>query len=244
MAGGTLINSTSGSIFGYFVGVAASGFAHVFNYGGIGGAYIGTGVGTGIALEGTLVNGSATDTTAGIYGYRTAVYLKADQSMLINQGSIRSDHYGVIMTDRETIVNGSQLSHVASISGGYFGVILQGNGTLTNSAAVSGFDAAVSLAAAGTVVNNAGGVLQSDYNGVKAAGGGDVIVNAGIIEAQATRRPAYGISLAAGGTVTNAKSGLIEGSVGIRVSAGDATITNAGTIFGFNYAISFAGGRP
>jgi hypothetical protein len=45
-----------------------------------------------------------------------------------------------------------------------------------------------------------------------------------------------------GGTITNQAGGDINGPTGILVSGGNATVVDAGTIFGTSYAVQFTGG--
>jgi hypothetical protein len=116
------------------------------------------------------------------------------------------------------------------------GVDLTDAGTLANAGVI---EAAVTMAA-GSSLGNAGLISQLGENGlegtaVKAASGGVVITNTGSIAGLS------GIVLRQGGTVIN--SGTVTGfGVGVDISGGNGTVTNAGILYSeVGYSLAFAG---
>ncbi len=107
---------------------------------------------------------------------------------------------------------------------------IKGNTTL-------GTSAGIDLQSGGYVVNDLGGRISGQANGIEIYGGNGVVLNRqGTIRAQL----GYGVYLAAGGAVTNGQSGsaaaLISGpSDGVFITGTTGTVSNYGTITGAGF---------
>jgi hypothetical protein len=128
----------------------------------------------------------------------------------------------------------------------------QSGGSISGHDGIVGYNAAVTMANAGTiaayvgallfeggsVTNQSGGAISGGLDGIEGQGAAVTVVNAGTIAGS----NGEGILLFAGGSVTNRSGGAISGGGGIEGQGGAVTVENAGTIAGSNYAVKFAAG--
>jgi hypothetical protein len=81
------------------------------------------------------------------------------------------------------------------------------------------------------------GIIDGSVDGIEGVGRTNVANSADIFGGF------NGIHLFAGGAITNAAGAIISGNdIGVLISGGNATITDAGTISGGTYAVQFGGG--
>ena len=153
-ASGTIVNNTANEKFDPTVfGVNASGIT-VVNLGAIedpaGNASI------YLSGGGTVVNGSATDTSALISG-RQGIYAYYSPATITNFGSIISSvGNGIALTQSGIVTNGAAGSTAAVIYGGEYGVFMAlGTGMVTNFATISSNDYGIRMdSGGGTVVDS------------------------------------------------------------------------------------------
>jgi len=207
----------------------------------------------GVAFQngGTLVNGSATDTTALITASTGpfAAYSNIGVFHLTNYGTIQSSLFGVNLNAAGTVTNFGRVQ-------GALGIYMVG-GTLTNSGTIVGNAATGTITgpssrhykAAGVYMvggaaglTNITGAAISGWYGVYMDGGGS-IQNLGTIIGTGTAAGAAGILLSGPGTVSNA--GTIAGTgaagQGVHLGAG-GSVSNSGSIGGGASGILVTGG--
>jgi hypothetical protein len=251
-AADTIAAIAGGTGAGIFVG---GGTADVSNFGTITGG-IGFGNGT-VSAKGTVVNGSTADTSALIIGnngtFGTGVSVGSGTTGINNFGTIKGVGAGIgfgnnTVASSGTVVNGSAADTVALITGGTGTV---GTGIFINSSTVSvsnfgtvngagtgiNFGTNGTVASAGTVVNGStadtSALIVGNLNGIFASNSITVSNFAAIKAAAFT-----GIFLGQGGSVTNGSAADTKAvissagttGVGVLVNAGQATVTNFGTI--------------
>jgi hypothetical protein len=261
--GGSVTNGSAADTKASIVGGTGSGIfvstgtAGISNFGTIAGANgIGFGNGT-VASVGTVVNGSAADTSALIIGnngtFGTGVSGGGGTTGISNFATIKGANTGIVIGNgtagaKGTVVNGSTADTAALITGGTGAI---GSGIFINSASVSisnfgtvngggggiNFGTNGSVASAGTVVNGStadtSALIIGSFNGIS-AGNSITVSNFATIKATTST----GIFLGQGGSVTNGSAAdtkaAIVGSTGagIFVSGGTAAISNFGTITG------------
>ena len=158
----------------------------------------------------------------------SGVYLAntGGDGVLNNDGLVSAVYRGVVFRGIGALDNAGTID-----STGRYGVECLGYGTVTNAGSITGVNGLVLLAGGG--VTNTGAITGLNAMAVDGAG---TISNAGTIDAT------YGTGIVLGlGTISNAATGLITaaGYPAIYVTAGAATIVNAGTISGYT-AITFA----
>jgi fibronectin-binding autotransporter adhesin len=111
------------------------------------------------------------------------------------------------------------------------GYTLSNAGTLTNAGILG---SSVTLGAGAVLTNASGGTITSSGTAAVygSAGAAVTVVNAGLID------PAtFGVYLPGGGSVTNVSGATIRGTVsGVKIGDGPATVINAGTISGVDFA--------
>ena len=190
----------------------------------------------------------------GVYGINDP-FTVANTGLIWGQGS-----YGVQLRDGRLVVNGSSAATHSTIRGGNIGVDIEaahratqynGPATVTNFGTIAGggYSGVLFSDAGGTVINGAAGVpgaqIYGGENGVTFRNGSSAypsaVTNFGTIRGVFT-----GIGLQSGGTVVNRSAAGLSayiggGNVGVGVAfAGQATITNRGTIAGpGQFGISF-----
>ncbi|HEX4365383.1 MAG TPA: Hint domain-containing protein [Rhodopila sp.] len=127
---------------------------------------------------GTVVNGSATDTSALISGEQ-GIYAYLDPTTVTNFGSIigfGSGGIGIALIAGGVVTNGAAGSTSAVVSGAGYGIFMpQGTGTVVNFGTISSARYGIDMAG-GTVVDAgliAGGSEAIDFGG---GGGGDLLV--------------------------------------------------------------------
>jgi hypothetical protein len=189
--------------------------AMVINYGTIAGA---SKFGVYFYSGGTVTNGTATDTTALISGYK-AVAAKYSVATVVNSGTISGAGYGVYLGSGGTVTNGTSVDTTALIRG-YIGV-------------ASGYAGSGDTAK----ITNFGTVQASGEFGISITQNGSAI-NYGTITSDS--KFGRGVMLWSGGsvTVTNGSASdttaLISGyHYGVYARGGPyaaATVTNFGTI--------------
>jgi hypothetical protein len=217
---------------------------HGVVYGGNQGVYLKGG--------GSLINGSAKNTSAlitGGYGGVTALAPAA----IANFGSIDGgfiDGVGVSLGAGGSITNGAGNDTTASIFG-YFGVDALAVATVTNFGTIAAMayyqgSAGVFLAAGGSVANGSASdttalIRAAGYQTGIVADAAATVENFGTIEAGLYDVAAVALS---GGLLTNGathnSTALIYGAYGVRASGAPTTIVNFGTIEGGGYGISVA----
>ena len=243
--GGSLYNAGSiaggaggGGVNGFSAGGAGALLAKsgvVNNVGAISGGVGGDGL---IMFGGTVTNGIAGMSSAGISG-SNGIYSSTAGVAVTNFATIKGTTLnGVALISGGTIINGSASSTSAVIYGVYAGVyVRKGFATVTNFGVISGAAAeGVVLGSGGNVANGTTTTTQSLisglFDGIYAYGTRDATVtNFGTVQGQYSD----GLLLAAGGTVTNGGSSntkaLIEGYfAGVYVAARLASVANFGTI--------------
>ena len=237
---GALTVQNAGKIIGAVTGIDAAGSADVTNTGtiGSGGYNAMTGVYTaggsfGIRLA---MGGIVRNDVAGslIQSGGTGISSQGDVA-LTNGGRIVSTATGAV--DAVTVLATATVTNSGMITAaGGSGVAFTGAGsTVTNagtitggSDAIYGYGVQAASNGGGTIVNQAGGVVQGGTGGILALGGTIVTVsNSGSV--QGTGATSYGINNSGALTVTNAVAGQIVGRTDGIVSAG-GTITNSGLI--------------
>ncbi len=253
--GGYAMNAVTGTIVSAKRGIFADGFATIVNAGMISTS----GASSEIVLEagGTIIN-AATGTLAGPTG--TGIYLDGsglEQGMLFNAGSIIG---GGGTNDGVHLLVTSFVSNAASglISGTAFG--LHGTGapdTVTNAGTIIATNTLAGsrpiglgfgTAATGSyLLNEAGGVIVGAY-AITSLGASTTILNESTLLGGIA-----GIYLSNGGQIINqgdgtiAASGIVPGNpmaiaYGIKVSGGEGTISNLGTIVGRNDGVLMSSG--
>ncbi len=239
--GSATVTKAQISAVAYGVYATAAAPASVTNFGTIKGG-TGGGLDAGVWLNdgGPVTNGSATDTTALISGFR-GVYIDGPTSTVTNYGAIEGTG-GVAVafaydTDRLIIEAGSRLIGVAQGGGGTL-ELAQGTGTITGlGTAFTGFgqyqiDAGgtwtltgANTVAAGTTLTNAGLLTLAGS-----------LVNDGAIKGTASGSTSAGVHIG-GGALTNGSaaitSALITGAQnGVYADGSGLSVTNFGAITG------------
>ena len=242
----TILNEATGTITGATSGVYAEFGAVVVNNAGTirgNGAYDGFDAppdgGIGIAQGGSSVVNSGTISGAGT-GITTAYFYNAEL------GQLEGRAIGTTVENSGDIIGDTN-----------DGVRLIGGGTITNSGLIAGrlgdFADGISMYAfdgqdtsgqtsIGTIVNQVGGVIEGNRNGIILTGGG-VIENAGTIRGPlhpsgfsdgATGVLIQDVTGGTGKTGTITNTGLITGGSGVEIGGGldSAVVTNSGSIEG------------
>jgi hypothetical protein len=259
LGGGGVSNAGTGTIFGYFEGVAIGGGGSVVNAGTIVAGSYSDGFGVVLTAGGSVTN--AQDGV--IVGDYVGIRAFGAPASVLNQGYIAGKNgIGVILTVGGSVTN----AHGGAIYGTQDGILTAGQpATVLNQGYIGGENGfGVGLAAGGmlsnistgtvsgniygyrdglvgygtnplTVINDAGAVIAGGHFGVY-AGTGNVatVTNAGAIYGY---RVAGAVLLDAG-SIDNQPLGLIGGlDDGIFASGTAAvTITNAGGVFGYDFA--------
>jgi hypothetical protein len=259
-AKGTVVNGSTADASALIAGfVINSSTVSISNFGtvsssGNGIAFIADGT---VASAGTVVNGSTADTSALIIGnngsFGTGVFVGSGTTGISNFGTIKGVSDGIgfgfnsgTLASSGTVVNGSAADTVALITGGTGTV---GNGIFINSSTVSvsnfgtvngagtgiGFFINGTAASAGTVVNGStadtSALIVGSFNGIFAS-------NSITVSNFAAIKAATGVFLGQGGSVTNGSAADTKAvisaagttGVGVLVNAGQATVTNFGTV--------------
>jgi hypothetical protein len=230
-AGGTITNTTQGSIASNRVAIFISGgLSSVTNDGRITGQLDGVilaGQTTGVVLPGgSLTNQLAGEIVGGLYG----VVAGGASAKVTNEGTIDGYKGGL------NLYNGGSFNNqgTSAVITGANGVLINGpvgdytinSGTVTNSGTIIGTETSgVSLLNGGSVANLAGGTIMGPIAAVGIGGAGSLTNDGRIIGDQ------LGVGL--GGDVLNQAEGLISGGAyGVTDSASGsaATIVNLGTI--------------
>jgi outer membrane autotransporter protein len=222
--------------------VAASG---VVNLGSI------TGSGTNAV---TLAGGGSVDNRAGatISAGNSAVILgtsSAGAGTFTNAGTITQTgtagdlvqlRFGGTATNLAGgTITANNSSNALSVGNGAVRTVVN-SGTIVNTG--TGFASGVLVqGGAGTVTNNAGGIIRGTYNGVYASATAPLtFTNNGLIEATGANTASRAVEATGGGTLVN--TGTIKGTSGEGLfTARAATVTNSGTIQGATRAINFSG---
>jgi hypothetical protein len=253
-AGGSVTNGsasdTVASISGYLSGIDATGAsATIGNFGAISctGRY---GDGVELSPGGRVTNGSATDSTASIFGYFGVSATGAAGSAgvtVTNFGRISgTDRTAVGFTsasDRLIVEAGSVLSGYAAGGGGAL-ELAGGSETITGLGAYGAMTGGASgnLTGFGTYLVDAGAVLT--LTGANSLTTGQTLTVAGSLintgSLQVTSRYDNGVNLSPGGRVTNGSAtdstASITGYIGVSatgsVGSAGVTVTNFGTIDG------------
>lgn len=238
-------------------GVSAGFFATIRNDGVIDAAATSNGV--SLSAGGIVTNGSATDTTALIEGYR-GVYARGAPATVANFGTIvgLNSKYGagVLLGAGGSVTNGSSRNTTARITAPGYGVMSwNAPATVANFGTIDGTPgvgrltpAGISLQAGGSIINGSAtdtvALVLGKY-GVVARGSLDV-ANFGTIRGSAPGGPmGGGIYFYHGGSLTNGSAAdttaLVEGGVG--VSGFDPlAVSNFGTIAGTGVGADFHDG--
>jgi autotransporter-associated beta strand protein len=267
---GTVNNLAGGSIFGDRFGIILSTGGEVNNDGSIsgnvGGVTIQDGVNDGgktgtIANSGTISGGTSSAVTFGVHlvsnslensgtirGGTSGVITEAGALSLVNTGSIRGDGTGT----NANIPDSSSATDTSRADGGV--VIAAANSTVTNSGDITGRVHGIAVVpqinlqtgvyqglASNTTITNFGLIRGETDDGIRLAGGGNV-VNSGIIEGlSGTSTDGISAFFFTGqdssaqpivGTITNLAGGQISGArIGVLMSK-SGVVDNAGSIGG------------
>jgi collagen type I/II/III/V/XI/XXIV/XXVII alpha len=243
-AGGSVTNTSPGTIFGGIGGIDIAGGTGTVNNTGL--IETTTLQGNGVSMEngGTVINAGAT----GIYGAFTGVAVYNGQGVITNSAMINAiglNGYGVYLGAGGTVTNtvgGSILGSYQGVSAGPFAA------TLSNAGYVYGTDAGVDFEGGGLITNLAGGVISAVTTAVEINGG--TVINGGTIAAGSTA-VSFGAGLAndlvvqGGGVFSGAVTGGGSGSVlelGAETNGTTGTLTGiGGQITGFD-TITFDAG--
>ncbi|MGI8839594.1 MAG: beta strand repeat-containing protein [Caulobacteraceae bacterium] len=236
----TLDITTAGGVGG--TGIALNHLASLDNYGRIHAASGHNGVSASAGA--TIVNGSASDTTASIYGY-SGVFVQNASATVANFGSITGSARfgdGVFIVAGGAVTNGSATDTTASIYADNSGISAGALATVANFGSINGYySTGVYLKAGGAVTNGstkdtAAVIFSYMGQGVNAVTGAATIVNFGLIHGGF----GDGVILGAGGVVTNGGAKVtgatIGGETGVVAHNLAATVNNFGTINGYALA--------
>jgi hypothetical protein len=258
--GGNVINTSSGTIYGYTGGIVAYNQGVTVNNAGTilapGETFVEVGYKPGIGVYsqvgGTLTNsGLIEGRYAGVYAggtmgvVNTGTIIAAgnfySHGVSLETGSVTN--YGVITGSNTGVY--VDYGNVTNSAGGYIGgyvngVVMGGSGAayVRNDGTINGHGAygtGVFLKAGGTVINT--GVLLGSEYGVYAKNSLATVLNTGTIAEFNNDASTYAaVYLYAGGSVVNMAGGTLEGaSSGVIVTNGFGTIINAGLIDGIGY---------
>ncbi len=235
LGSGNVTNAAGGTVSGAFVGVGISTGGTVVN----GGSILTTGASTvtnfAVILQGggavtNAASGVIQSTKYGVFGFG------AEAISILNQGTITSPGRAAVKLFGTANVTNTA---AATISSSFVGVWEAAGGHLFNAGRVSGLYAVVFQVGAGTMENDATGVLSGARHGIYMSGAPGSVVNSGTI-LSAGQSGGAGIQLAAGGVATNAAGGYISAKwIGIQIGAGanngtsaspGGTVVNSGTI--------------
>ena len=159
-----------------------------------------------------------------------------------NSGTVASSQrYGVSLHGAgSSIVNSGSISGNAGES--FYGVDMEAGGTVTNTSAgyITGGEDAVFGAGAALNVNNSGQIVSTFDDGVGLFNGGSVINNAGAV-IQAPTGGGFGPAgvYIPSGSANVVNHGSITGQYGVYLGVA-GTVENAGTISGSSSAVTFA----
>jgi hypothetical protein len=254
-AGNTTITN-DGTVAGIFDGIMLAGDGSVGNYGTITAANE-----TGILILGTgaVTNGSASDTTAAIYGGSVGVYVHAGVATVVNYGTITTPFGNGVYVFGGTVTNGSTLDTTALISAPNIGIWTGYNthtATVANFGTVSGgYLFGVDLENSGQVTNGASNdtdaLITSGDDGVYMYGTTSALMNFATIATTGAFAIA-GVSLANSGSLQNGSTADHAATIygykyGIAVTYGAAatqvaTIVNYGAITGGRYGVTLSDG--
>jgi FG-GAP-like repeat len=197
------------------------------------------------------IGGGVTNTVSGVItGYADAVVIASSAGVVDNLGTIEST--GPIADGVALYAGGTVTNYGAILAVGVSfptGVYLATGGLVENFGTVaSPSDVGISLPNGGTIVNEAGALLQGiravevdgtsggtvtnagtiagTANGVLLKAAGGVVFNAGVVDAK------YAVFLYAGGVATNTATGYISGYKAILGTNSAATVANYGTMVG------------
>ena len=198
--------------------------------------------------NGSLVNGSATDTVASIVGYSagvqvgyiSAVFTSFATATVTNFGTISATKGWGVILGAGTLVNGSPTSSQASVYGATGGV--ESLSTLAiaveNFGTIKGSGTGIALST-GSITNGASGAAGALIIGARNAIEATryvAISNYGSILSPSTSYSA--IYLRGNGAVTNAPHALIQGAYRAIDALGTVSLVNRGTILGTNVTYS------
>ena len=159
-----------------------------------------------------------------------------------NSGTVASSQrYGVSLHGAgSSIVNSGSISGNAGES--FYGVDMEAGGTVTNTSAgyITGGEDAIFGAGAALNVNNSGQIVSTFDDGVGLFNGGSVINNAGAV-IQAPTGGGFGPAgvYIPSGSANVVNHGSITGQYGVYLGVA-GTVENAGTISGSSSAVTFA----
>jgi len=242
---GTLVITPTGKIGG--TGLTLNHAATVDNYGIVRSTSGANGVSAFAAA--TIVNGSATDTTASIYGY-SGVFAQTTVATVTNFGSITGAARfgdGVFIVAGGLVTNGAANDTGASIFADNSGVSADALATVVNFGQINGYySTGVYLKSGGSLTN---GSLQDKTADIFShmGQGVDVVAGAATIANFATIQGEFGdgVVLGGGGVLTNGSAqdtaARITGESGILANQLPATVKNFGTIEGYSAVAPDAG---
>lgn len=156
---------------------------------------------------------------------------------ITNAGSITATGSGIDLQDGgDTVTNQVGATITSTGANGITAAGGVASITLINAGTINGELSGALLLGGGTVINQAGGVIEGKFtgisfsaNGPSPSGGPSLVENAGTIESTGPFDNA--IVLGLGGTVINYAGGVITGNgAGVLTSVNASTIYNAGTI--------------
>jgi hypothetical protein len=219
-------------------GVTAANAVAITNYGSI----VGTSTSGVITLGGgSVVNGTTGDKSALIEGVSNGVQSVGVATTVTNLGTIEATaafSRGVYESAGATVTNGRSTDTSALIIGAQ-GIEMELQGTITNSATITGQSGAGIVTYGGAVTNSGLSALIDGVTfGVEAKDNTATIRNTGTVRATGGAG-AFGVAMLGGGTMTNGStansSALIAGSSGLDLQDA-AAATNFGVIVAYGAA--------
>ncbi len=170
---------------------------------------------------------SATGAAGGGTLVGAGVYIRGTSVNVTNAGSVSGGAYGVALQGSGTVTN------TATVAGGEDGVIIKGGvGQVSNSGTITAsIDDGVALFAGGSITNNAGGSVSGHSTGaaIYITGGTGTVTNDGSLPGNDIEA----ILIESGGSVVNDSTGTISAvNTGVFFKVQSGTVINRGQITG------------
>lgn len=233
-AGGSVTNTSLGTIYGGIGGIDIAGGAGTVNNSGLIETTTLQGNGVGLENGGTVINAGST----GIYGDFSGVAVYNAAGVITNSAVIDAiglSGYGVYLGAGGTVTNTAS----GSIIGSYQGLVAaSAPATLSNAGYVYGSDAAVNFQDGGIITNLSGGIIDGSTTAVIISGG--TVINAGTIEG-GTNAISFGAGLAERLVIESGavfSGAVIGGGAGSVLEFGAEPVSTTGTFTGIGGQIT------